>query len=107
MNIEKQIRILCTPAKVYFLLSVTTILAILTQNTMGSSTLQIGDKKVQLPHTNATFFLFKFIGVLLWTYILQGLCKSGYKNISWFLVLLPYFSWFLIIGLIMFHFITL
>ena len=104
MNFEKQIRALCTPAKIYFLLSMVTILGMLIQNSLGSSTLHMGNKTVHLPHKNILFFVFKTMSVILWTYILQNLCKSGYKNISWFLVLLPYFFFFLITGLIIFHF---
>ena len=104
MNFEKQIRALCTPAKIYFLLSMVTILGMLIQNSLGSEILHMGNKTVHLPHSNISFFIFKTISVILWTYILQTLCKSGYKNISWFLVLLPYFFFFLVIGLIIFHF---
>jgi hypothetical protein len=27
---------------------------------------------------------------LIWTFVLSWLCKQGYENLSWFLVLLPY-----------------
>ena len=36
------------------------------------------------------YFVFKFLMVLLWTYVLQELCKYGYIKVSWFLVLLPF-----------------
>ncbi len=99
MNIEQQVRALCTPAKIYFLLSVVSILAILSQNYLGSNIYIVGNKRIQLPHSNILYFVFKITGVLIWTFILQELCKSGYKNISWFLVLLPFFFMFLLIGL--------
>jgi len=99
MNIGQQVRALCTPAKIYFLLSVVSILAILSQNYLGSNIYIVGNKRIQLPHSNILYFVFKITGVLIWTFILQELCKSGYKNISWFLVLLPFFFMFLLIGL--------
>ena len=40
----------------------------------------------------------KLVFAFIWTFILEWLCKKGYKSISWFLVLLPY----IIIALAMF-----
>ena len=68
---------LCTPARLYFLISVIAIIISL-------------------------FSGFNFIALLMnagfalaWTYILNLLCKKGFKSISWFLVLLPYFLMFI------------
>lgn len=73
-------RELCTPAKIYFAIAVIA----------------------------AIFALFNGIGVIavglnlvfgfIWTFVLGWLCKKGFTNISWFLVLLPY----IIIALAMF-----
>jgi hypothetical protein len=41
------------------------------------------------------------IGVLIWTFILDYLCNSGWKGMAWFLVLLPIVFMFVIIGAIM------
>jgi hypothetical protein len=32
----------------------------------------------------------KVVFVLFWTFLLNMLCKNGFKSVSWFLVLLPY-----------------
>ena len=42
----------------------------------------------------------KIIYILFWTFILNSLCKAGYKEISWFLVLLPILLLFIILGLV-------
>ena len=65
MKIEKQIRSLCTPAKIYFFLSVVSILALLSQNYLGSHTYTIGHKTIRTPHSNIFYFAFKFLMVLL------------------------------------------
>ena len=40
-------------------------------------------------------------GILLfWTFILNCLCKAGYKEISWILLLLPFILFFIITALI-------
>ncbi len=96
MNYGKTFRSLCTPAQVYFVLSLSGILMLLAQNG-DSHRYCVGKHKVDLPFHNASFFIFKALYVLFWTYILQSLCKHGYANISWFVVLLP----FLGLGLIM------
>ena len=77
MKFGKTFKELCTPARVYFLISVITII--------------IG-----------LFNQFHFIALLIkggfvlaWTYILNLLCKKGLKAFSWFLVLLPFFLMFI------------
>lgn len=72
MKVGKTFKELCTPAMLYFAISVITIL--------GS--LFSGVKLVAVA-VNAVF-------VIIWTILLNMLCKNGYKAISWFLVLLPY-----------------
>ena len=100
MNIEKQVRILCTPARIYFFISAIGILGMLIQNYGGGTTYRVGMQSVSLPHRNIVYFVFKALYVLVWTYILQSLCKRGYKNLSWFLVLLPLLLMFVAIGMI-------
>ena len=46
--------------------------------------------------------MIKLVYVLLWTYILQLLCRKGYSSVSWFLVLLPFIGMFILIGLLLF-----
>ena len=71
---------LCTPAKLYFAIAViASVIALFS----GIGVIAVALK-----------LMFAFI----WTFILSWLCDKGYKNISWFLVLLPY----IIIALAMF-----
>ena len=91
-------RTLCTPAKIYFVLSVISILALLMQNLADSGRYCVGNYSAKIPHHNMLFFVVKALYVLVWTYLLQLLCKHGYKNVSWFLVLLPFIGFFVLIG---------
>ena len=100
-QLEKRIRSLCTPAQVYFFISIISILGILSQNIMASNTFRVGLYSVQSPISNLWFFAIKIIGVLIWTFILDYLCNSGWKGMAWFLVLLPIVFMFVIIGAIM------
>ena len=44
-------------------------------------------------------FLFKILYIIFWTFILNILCKGGYNEIAWFLVLLPILLLFVLLGL--------
>ena len=69
---DRQFKELCTPAKIYFVIS---IIAVLMALFKGIAIMAI---------------VVKVVFVLFWTYILGFLCKKGYKAVSWFLVVMPY-----------------
>lgn len=91
---------LCTPAFVYLSISVLTILVIALQNIGNTNKYCIGSFTCNVSNT-FFIFLFKTVYIVFWTFILNVLCKAGYKEISWFLVLLPYMLLFIIIGLLL------
>jgi F0F1-type ATP synthase assembly protein I len=68
----KQFKELCTPARIYF---VVTVLFCLISLFNGMPFLAVAMK---------LFF------AVIWTYILGWLCKKGLTAVSWFLVLLPF-----------------
>ena len=37
--------------------------------------------------------------IMFWTFVLNSICKAGYKNLSWFILLLPFVLGFILIGL--------
>lgn len=45
--------------------------------------------------------LFNLIYILFWTYVLNLICKDGYTNLSWFIVLLPFIFYFVLMGAMM------
>ena len=63
---------LCTPAKIYFGISVIATIFALFKG---------------LPLMMA---FFKLVFAFIWTFVLGWLCGKGYSSISWVLVLLPY-----------------
>jgi hypothetical protein len=100
-NLENRIRSLCTPAQVYFFISMISILGIISQNAMASDSYRVGMYTVQSPVSNFWFFSMKVIGILIWTFILNYMCNSGWKDVAWFFVLLPIIVMFLVIGAVM------
>lgn len=69
----RKLRDLCTPAMLYLAISLFAILVAL------------------FNRMRVAIVLGKTLFVIFWTLVLNFLCQKGYKNVSWFLVLLPYF----------------
>ena len=61
---------LCTPAIVYLVIGILSLIWYFTQYSFGT-------------------VLFKAIFVGLWTWLLNFICSRGYTYVSWILVLLP------------------
>ena len=72
MKLAKTFKELCTPAMIYFVIATISILLAL------------------LNHVKLTIVLFKALFVIFWTFVLNYLCKKGFKSVSWFLVLFPF-----------------
>jgi len=91
---------LCTPAQLYFIISVFALVVILFQNIGNRNTYHLGFYKKDVPSTMA-IFVAKIIYILFWTWILNLMCKDGKSGIAWFLVLVPFILIFLLISLFM------
>ena len=99
MNIVKSVRKLCTPSYVYLVLSVLSIVALMFQNAGNTSTFCIGSYDCPVSSTGLVFAS-QVLYVAFWTFVLNAICKAGYKNISWFLVLVPFIFFFISLGLL-------
>ena len=95
----KDFKNLCTPAFVYLFISVVAFIIIAIQNFGNTDKYCLGQYECFVPNT-FVMFIFKAVYILFWTFILNALCKAGYKEISWILVLLPIILLFIILGLI-------
>lgn len=69
---EKEFSKLCSPAKLYLVITV------------------IGIVMALFNKVSFMMVLVKLIFALLWTFVLNWLCEKGYKTLSWILVLLPF-----------------
>ena len=94
------IKDLCTPASLYFIISMIGLFIVLMQNLGYSDSYHVGSFSCRVPSTTAVFIV-KLIYILFWTYILNLICKDGHVGVSWLLVLLPWILLFVIIGLLM------
>lgn len=98
MRIIEDIRKMCTPAIVYLTISVVGIIVLLLQNLGNRNKYCVGNYSCDVPNT-VLMFVLKVLGVAVWTYILNAICRAGYVSVSWFLVLLPFILFFVGIGL--------
>ena len=99
MNALKLFNSLCTPAQLYLGISVLAVLSQCYQNIGNPNVFACGLMKAGTPINNVFYIIFEVLYVLGWTYLLNILCKKGYKQLSWLLVLLPLIAMFVLIGL--------
>ena len=94
------LRKLCTPAYIYLVISVFSIIIIMLQNTGNSNTYCMGQYTCQVPNLFLIFAI-KLVYVLFWTWILNLICKAGLPGISWALLLFPFILMFIFIVIFM------
>jgi hypothetical protein len=96
----KTLKDLCTPAALYFIISIIALVIVMLQNLGNTHSYNMGNFSCRVPNTMLVFII-KFIYIVFWTYVLNLICKDGHVGISWLLVLLPFILLFVIIGLLM------
>ena len=99
MKYFKDFKSLCTPASIYLFINVIIFVSIAVQNFGNTTKYCVGQYRCQVPNT-FSMFLFKALYILFWTFVLNAICKAGYKEVSWFMVLLPIILLFIIIGMV-------
>ena len=100
MAFPKKLNELCTPAFLYFSLSMLGVLVSVVQNLGNSRRYNLGMLSARVPSTFLVFVV-KIIYILFWTWVLNLMCKDGHKGIAWFLVLIPFILLFLLMGSMM------
>jgi hypothetical protein len=102
MAFPRSINELCTPAYVYFIISVVGIVLMAIQNLGNSTRYCLGSFACEVPSTIMVFVV-KILYVMFWAWVLNLMCKDGHKNIAWFLVILPIVLFAVIIGMLMMY----
>jgi hypothetical protein len=96
----KTLKELCTPAALYFVLSMISLVIVMFQNLGNTDRYNMGCFSCHVPNTFVVFIV-KFVYILFWTYVLNLICKDGHSSLSWLLVLLPWILLFVLMGMIM------
>ena len=96
----KTFKELCTPALIYFIISIVSLFMLILQNLTDNHVYYVGTFSCNVSNT-AAIFIVKLLYILFWTYVLNLICKDGHSGISWLLILFPFILLFVIIGLVM------
>lgn len=93
----RRLKDLCSPALLYFLISIIGLIIVALQNiTSNMNTLQLAGMQMRVPSL-LLLFIIKLIYILFWTWILNLICKDGHSEISWLLVLVPFILAFIVV----------
>ena len=94
------LRNLCTPAYIYFIISVFALIIMIVQNFGNTNTYCLGTYECDVSNIYIIFII-KILYVLLWTWILNLICSLGGTPIAWFLLLLPFIIFFILVASMM------
>ena len=89
MAFPRKLNELCSPAYIYFIISVISMVIIFIQNIGNSRRYCVGSFACHVPSTILVFIV-KALYILFWTWVLNLMCKDGHKSIAWALVLFPF-----------------
>ena len=89
MAILTKLSKLCTPAYIYFIISVIGLAVMAIQNLGNTNKYSLGTFSMRVPSCIAVFIV-KILYILFWTWILNLMCKDGHTGIAWFFLLLPF-----------------
>jgi len=89
---------LCTPAQLYLFFTLLSLVIMVYDNS-GSpdNMLCMGKYRCHNTPSKVILIFVKLIYIGFWTLVLNLMCKGGYKNLAWFLVLLPVILFVLIL----------
>ena len=97
------LRKLCTPSFIYFAISLFALVIIGLQNlSTDDNSLCVGNYECTVGNKLLVFVL-NGIYILFWTFILDLMCKAGYSELSWIIILIPILLFFLFLGIIVYQ----
>lgn len=88
-GIINKVQSLCTPAFIFFILSVLSIFVMLFDNLENTNSYCFGNVSCNVANTS-TIFIIEILFLLFWTWVLNFICSRGYTNFSWFILFFPY-----------------
>lgn len=95
-GVVSKIQSLCTPAFIFFVLSVISLLVMLFDNIENTNQYCFGNVSCNVANTS-TIFIVEIIFLVFWTWFLNAICSRGYTNVAWFILLFPYILLFAIL----------
>lgn len=82
---------LCSPSLFYLAVSTIVILSVFVENVGNKSHqhLVIVNSAIRTP-SKLLIFIINIVGIMLWCWILNLMCKANHPEIAWLVVLFPY-----------------
>lgn len=102
MRLMSKLNSLCTPAYVYFVVSIVAIVLSAIQNIGNKNRYSLGMFSCYVPSCIGVFVL-KCIYIVFWTWILNLMCRDGHSGIAWLLVLFPFVLLFFVMTILMMY----
>jgi|TARA_Y100000588_G_C14236932_1_gene917759 phosphoglycerol transferase MdoB-like AlkP superfamily enzyme len=90
---------LCTPAKIYVVLSMISLVGVFLSNIKNPYHFSVGSYTAPLTFHNAFLGALHLLYIIVWTWILNKLCTAGLTPLSWLMVLFPILLAAVLIGL--------
>lgn len=97
-SVINKVRSLCTPAFIFFVLSVLSLFVMLLDNIQNTNSYCFGNVTCKVANTS-TIFIVEILFLVFWTWVLNFICSRGYTSVAWFILLFPYIVLF---GLLLF-----
>jgi len=88
-GVVSKIQSLCTPAFVFFIISVFSLFIMLFDNLENTNSYCFGNVSCNVANTS-TIFIVEILFTVFWTWFLNFICSRGYANVAWFILLFPY-----------------
>ena len=88
-GIISKIQSLCTPAFIFFILSVVSLFVMIFDNIDNTHHYCFGNVSCNVANTS-TIFIVEILFIVFWTWVLNAICSRGYVNVAWFILLFPY-----------------
>lgn len=95
-GVVNKVQSLCTPALVFFVISVLSLFVMIFDNLENTNKYCIGNVSCNVPNTSM-IFIFEILFLVFWTWLLNFICSRGYPGLSWFILLFPYILILLIV----------
>ena len=95
-GVVSKIQSLCTPAFIFFILSVLSLFVMLFDNLENTHHYCFGNVSCNVANTS-TIFIVEILFIIFWTWFLNAICSRGYVNVAWFILLFPYILLFAIL----------
>jgi hypothetical protein len=95
-SVVSKVQSLCTPALIFFIISVLSLFLMIFDNVENTTAYCLGNIKCNVPNT-AMVFIVEIVILIVWTWLLNLICSRGHPNIAWFILLFPYILLFTVV----------